>query len=203
MTMVKLFNGYVKKTMNIKLFQTDDMYVPIGTHAFANQLESTRANYSTIVFMPHEDRERSAQNKAYDNQVKQHLKYLFVNASAKDKDEIYPVMVSEIAAAQQKHRLYKKYLKDKPFKDKDPLISLKVISETKVLVYTDKRLVIPPKNMQSKVVQWYHHYLPSTPGREPVRRNHSSYYVVAWNATTHKKIRENVCTMSVRKTLQA
>ena len=53
----------------------------------------------------------------------------------------------------------KKHFKDKPFKDKDPLISLKVISETKVLVYKDKRLVIPTENMQSKVVQWYHHYL--------------------------------------------
>ena len=62
--------------------------------------------------------------------------------------------MSEIAAAQQKHRLYKKYFKDKPFKGKDPLISLKVVSETRVLVYKDKRLIIPTKNMQSKVVQW-------------------------------------------------
>ena len=47
----------------------------------------------------------------------------------------------------------KKYFKGKPFKDKDPLISLKVISETKVIVYKDKRLVIPTKNMQSRIVQ--------------------------------------------------
>ena len=29
--------------------------------------------------------------------------------------------------------------------------------------------------------------LSSTPGQEPVKRNHSSYYVVAWNASTHRK----------------
>ena len=60
--------------------------------------------------MPREDRERSAQNEAYDQQVRHHLKHLFANISTKDKDEIYPVTVSEIAAAQQKHRLYKKPL---------------------------------------------------------------------------------------------
>ena len=125
----------------------------------ANQLESACANYSTIAFMPREDCDRNTQNEAYDNQVKHHLKYLFAYASTKDKDEIYPVTVSEITAAQQNHRLHKKYFKDKPFKGKYPLISLMVISETKVLVYKDKRLVIPTKIMQSKVVQWYHQYL--------------------------------------------
>ena len=51
MSLVKLFNGYFTKTTKSKAFQTDNMYVPIGTHAFANQLESVRANYSTIAFM--------------------------------------------------------------------------------------------------------------------------------------------------------
>ena len=72
MTMVKLFNGYVKKTTNSKAFQTDDMYVPTGTYTFANQLESLRAT----------------SYEAYANQVKHHFEYLFPNASAKDKDEI-------------------------------------------------------------------------------------------------------------------
>ena len=83
-------------------------YVPIGTRMFANQLESARANYSTIAFIPREDRERNAQNETYDKQVKHHLKYLFANTSSKDEDEIYPVTVSEIAAAQQK----KGYIRD-------------------------------------------------------------------------------------------
>ena len=109
--------------------------------------------------MPREDRERSAKNQAHDKQVKHHLKYLIVNASARDEDEIYPITVSEIPAAQQKHRVYKRYFKDEPFQDKDPLTSLKLTSETKVLVYNDKHLVIPTTNMQLKAVQWYHHYL--------------------------------------------
>ena len=52
--------------------------------------------------MPREDREINAQNKTYDNQVKHRLKYLFANTSAKDEGEIYPVTVSEVAAAQKK-----------------------------------------------------------------------------------------------------
>ena len=60
LSLAKLFNGYVSKTKNSEAFQTDDVYVPIGTRTFANQLESARANYSTIAFMPREDRERSA-----------------------------------------------------------------------------------------------------------------------------------------------
>ena len=85
MSLVKLCNGYVKKTSNSKAFQTDDMYVPTGTHTFTNQLEFARANYSIITFMPCEDHERNAQSETYDNQVKHHLKYLFVNTSAKDE----------------------------------------------------------------------------------------------------------------------
>ena len=108
MSLVKLFNGYVTKTKNSKEFQTDNMYVPIGNLTFANRLESARTTYFTITFMPPKDRERSAENAVNNNQVKHHLKYLFVNTSNKDADEIYPVTVSEIAAAQQRHRLYKK-----------------------------------------------------------------------------------------------
>ena len=67
MSLLKLFNGYVKKTTNSKAFQTKNMYVPTGTHTFANQLKSARANYSTITFMPREDIERNAQNEAYNN----------------------------------------------------------------------------------------------------------------------------------------
>ncbi|MCP4748121.1 MAG: hypothetical protein GY874_18600, partial [Desulfobacteraceae bacterium] len=35
---------------------------------------------------------------------------------------------------------------------------MKVIDETDIIVYKNKRLVIPD-SMQSQVVQWYHHYL--------------------------------------------
>ena len=68
--------------------------------------------------MPREDRERNAQNETYDKQVKPHLKYLFVNTSSKDEDEIYPVTVSEISAAQQKYRLYKNTLRINPLRIK-------------------------------------------------------------------------------------
>ena len=91
MTMVKLFNGCDNKTTNNEAFQTDNVYVSTGTHTFANHLECACANNFTIAF---------EQNKAYGNQVKHHLKYMFINTSAKGKDDIYPITVSEIAAAQ-------------------------------------------------------------------------------------------------------
>ena len=84
---------------------------------------------------------------------------MFANISKRDKDEIYPLTVSESADSQRRHRLYNSYFKNKPFKGKYHSISLKVVSDTKVLVYKDKCLVIPTENMKSKVVQWYHHYL--------------------------------------------
>ena len=96
----------ITKTINSKVFQTDDIYVPISTHTFANQFESTRANYSMITFMPRKDFERNGQNAVDDTQTKHHHKSMCVSTSATDEDEIYPVMVSEITAAQQKHRIY-------------------------------------------------------------------------------------------------
>ena len=99
MSLIKLFNGYVTKTTTCEAFQTDDVYVPISTRTFANQLESAHANYSTISFMPLKDCKRSATNVVDASQVKHHLKYLFANASAKDGDEIYSMTVSEIDVA--------------------------------------------------------------------------------------------------------
>ena len=55
MSLGKLCNGYVTKTTKSKAFQTDNIYVPIGTHMFANQLKPVHANYSTIAFVPRED----------------------------------------------------------------------------------------------------------------------------------------------------
>ena len=152
-SLINRFNGYVNRTTNSEEFLTNDVHAQSGTHVFANQMESARANYSTIANTSQEDRERNAQMLVDDTQVKEHLKYLFANISTKDEDEIYPVTMSEIATTQQRHKLYKKYFTNKTFKGKDPLISCKVISDTKVLVYKDKRLIIPTKNMQSKIVQ--------------------------------------------------
>ena len=41
----------------------------------------------------------------------------------------------------------------------DKRISLQIIDDTKVLVYDNYRLVIPGMDLQSRAVQWYHHYL--------------------------------------------
>ena len=39
------------------------------------------------------------------------------------------------------------------------IIEVKVIDETDVLIFGEKRLFIPEKQMQTNIVRWYHHYL--------------------------------------------
>jgi transposase InsO family protein len=75
------------------------------------------------------------------------------------EEEIHPVTISEIASQQRTDHDLKGYFnKNIEEARTNERYSLKVIDETDVLVYDDKRLVIPT-NLQSKVVQWYHHYL--------------------------------------------
>ena len=81
-----------------------------------------------------------------------------MNLSSTD-GEVYPVTVAEIADAQQKHRLFRKYFRSRPFSARDRNISPAVIEDTTVLVYRKVRLVIPTSEMQNRVIQWYHHYL--------------------------------------------
>jgi hypothetical protein len=107
--------------------------------------------------MSHYNRKSSTITPASGNQVKRHLKYLFANTSKKVEDELYPVTVSNIGDAKWRHRVYR--FSNKDVKGKDPPISLKVVSETKLLAYKDTCLVISTEKMQSKIVLWYHHYL--------------------------------------------
>ena len=86
------------------------------------------------------------------------MKYVLANLSSTD-GEVFPVTVAEIAEAQMKHRLFRKYFRDKPFRARDRNISPAVVEDTTVLVYRKVRLVIPTSEMQNRVIQWYHHYL--------------------------------------------
>ena len=87
--------------------------------------------------------------------------YLFENTLAEKEDEVYPVIVKEVAEVQRAHKHYAKYFKDndKMFKDGDSHISIRMISDELVLFYKGNHLVIPTSRMQNKVLQWYHNYL--------------------------------------------
>ena len=100
-----------------------------------------------------DDRPNDANNETQDQ-----LLNVFANTSEKEED-IYPPTIVEIASEQRRHKTTKRYFEAKPFKNRDKKISLKLIDDTELLVYEDKRLVIPGIVMQSRVVQWYHHYL--------------------------------------------
>ena len=86
------------------------------------------------------------------------VNHVFANISD-DEDDIYPPTVAEIASEQRGHRLYKRYYKKKPFKNRDKRISLKVMDDQDILVYDNVRMVIPGAEMQTRVLTWYHHYL--------------------------------------------
>ena len=94
-------------------------------------------------------------------EYEENIQSAFAN-SVQDESEIYPVTVLKIAQAQRKDKAYKAYFKRVTDADKDSLDSrftVKVIDDEQVLVFEDKRLVIPSKKMQSRIIQWYHHYL--------------------------------------------
>ncbi|MCP4749115.1 MAG: hypothetical protein GY874_23720, partial [Desulfobacteraceae bacterium] len=80
---------------------------------------------------------------------------VFANTKG-DKNDIYPPTVTEIAQTQKRDPKLKGLFKKDPKLIKD--MSLKVIDETDIIVYKNKRLVIPD-SMTDQVVQWYHHYL--------------------------------------------
>ena len=81
------------------------------------------------------------------------------------EEEIFPLTISEIVQEQCVNQSTKVYFsqgnttRQKKTKKMDKRISLKIIDDTKVLVYDNYRLVIPGMDLQSQAVQWYHHYL--------------------------------------------
>ena len=83
---------------------------------------------------------------------------VFANISD-GEDAIYPPTITEIATAQRNSSKYKKYFRSVKGPKRDKRITLKVYDETDVLVFDDKRLVIPSEKMQTNIVTWYHHYL--------------------------------------------
>ena len=82
---------------------------------------------------------------------------VFANIS-EEEDAIYPPTTTEISTAQRNSSKYKQYFRSVKDPKRDKRITLKVYDETDVLVFDDKRLVIPNKQMQTNIVTWYHHY---------------------------------------------
>ena len=64
-----------------------------------------------------------------------------------EEDTIYPPTISEIATDQRKNSKYKKYFRSVKDPKRDKRITVKVVDETDVLIFGEKRLVIPDKQM--------------------------------------------------------
>ena len=112
--------------------------------------------YRDLYMSQHSANCHSVNDLAYDFEA-MNINHVFAN-TGEDEDDIYPVTVSEIAQEQRLDKTLKTYFKKKHKPSKKDRISLKVVDETDVLVYDDKRLVIPA-SLQSRIVAWYHHYL--------------------------------------------
>jgi len=52
-----------------------------------------------------------------------------------------------------------KYLSLKDPDKLDRKFSVKLVDDEQVVVYKDTRLVIPDKDTQRRILDWYHHYL--------------------------------------------
>jgi len=75
------------------------------------------------------------------------------------EEEIYPPTINEIAQQQRRDHKLKKYLKSTlRVNENDKFHSLKIFDETNLVVYKNN-LIVVPKVLQSKIIQWYHHYL--------------------------------------------
>ena len=71
-------------------------------------------------------------------------------AHRKDKEEIFPLTVEEIAKVQKKDKVIQKDKQDLNYESK--------LVENIYVLCKDGRLVIP-KKLQLRVIAWYHHYL--------------------------------------------
>ena len=88
-----------------------------------------------------------------DTNLKTNFSQVFANNLS--DDEVYPLTVAEIADAQRSDPKWKQLFK---YKDPKGKIRKVIIDETEILVIDQSRLVIP-KVLQTRALQWYHHYL--------------------------------------------
>ena len=87
------------------------------------------------------------------------LNEIFAQLSV-DEDEIYPPTVREIADEQRRSPKYKAYFNPKKLpKRRDKNISLVLVNDTEILVHKKTKYIVPGKELQSRIIQWYHHYL--------------------------------------------
>jgi hypothetical protein len=85
-----------------------------------------------------------------------HDDWNLVFAHHEEKEEVYPLTLTEIADAQRKDQELKAYFKKNaimPQKD----IGLHLIEDTKVLCKSGKLMI--PTSLRHRAVSWYHHYL--------------------------------------------
>lgn len=119
-----------------------------------------------------------------------------VFANSAQEDEIYPLTIPEIAKEQQKDRSLKKY-----FKDTGTRYEVKLLEDTKVIV--DENKLVIPKKLQSRVIQWYHHWL-QHPGHTRLEETIRS--TMTWSGMRNQ-IRRHVkscrkCQMNKRRPLK-
>ena len=128
--------------------------------------------------------------------------HIIANTS-KEEDDIYPHITNGITEEHRQNWVYKPYFKNKPFKKRNTHIPLMIIDDIDVLVYDNKMLIIPGEQMQSCVIQWYHHYLQHhgeyclEPGGDP----HSCYALARYDIP-HTLLCEVLCPLPERQLMK-
>ena len=111
----RLLNCYAEKIASgIGPFQTKDSMVPtprtVPTLDHGGKMYHTK--YANMTVSISEQCEAANQTK----RIRDQYRHLFANLTTAD-DDIHPVTVAEISEAQQNDKHFKRYFKDKPFKD--------------------------------------------------------------------------------------
>ena len=73
------------------------------------------------------------------------------------EEEIYPLMVLEIADQQRTDPALSKFF-ERGVPSKESQYQFQVAESTKILRDEESRMVIP-KSLQGRMIAWYHHYL--------------------------------------------
>ena len=83
------------------------------------------------------------------------IKMNHVFANCNDKDEIFPLTVNEIVAAQKADPILKHFFKRNAVLDKE--LELQLVENESCIC--DKGRLVIPKLLQRRAAIWYHHYL--------------------------------------------
>jgi hypothetical protein len=122
------------------------------------------------------------------------IKMNHVFANCNDKDEIFPLTVNEIVAAQKADPILKHFFKRNAVLDKG--LELQLVENESCIC--DKGRLVIPKPLQRRATMWYHHYL-QHPGHTRLKETMKAAIYWKGMCTTIRSITKSCKTCQINK----